>query len=252
MKLLNAFRIELLVLTLITLYLRFWGNNLLVSSISIGAVLIIFNAVIAILFLSLVLGRIEGITNGIGGALMLCGLNWLIMSSLGGYEVMFLPPWFFDTIPLVLMIGGAVYLVIDLFLKRKVVTPVKLSKVTWYLVVISLVAAVAIWLLMHAARWTLGYVDQGIPIDYLSKTNLDLTLSAVIIFGISISMLVINLIQKYGIVSLLFSILGVISTLLVGGVYFFFLIGYWFGINAILLSLVIISFVGSLPLRKKM
>lgn len=240
-------RIAQIVLMLFILFMTLGGINLLLNFIPVTLMGILYWSVIALFYLSLVIGRLTGMGNGIGGILIICGALWNAMASLNGYEVMFMPAWFFK-IPLVLILSGLIVLSIDLYLKREVVIYSKIrTKSNFWMVITNLLVMVGFYFLIHAPRVTLANVDQAVSITYFTGIYLYLSVAAILLTAIALGLVIVNIKRSYRIGM---SVVSLLVLLVFDGIYFATPGSFWFGFNPVLLSLYLLTFVAALPKAK--
>lgn len=240
-------RIAQIVLMFFIIFIALGGIYFLLNFIPVTLMGILYWGVIALFYLSLVIGRLTGIGNGIGGILIICGALWNAMASLNGYEVMFMPAWFFK-IPLVLAFSGLFVLSIDLYLKREVVISHKVrTKSNFWIVVMNLLVMLGFYFLIHAPRVTLANVDQAVSITYFTGIYLYLSVAAILLTAIALGLVIMNIKRSYKIGA---SIVSFLVILTFDGIYFATPASFWFGFNPVLLSLYLLTFVASLPVIK--
>lgn len=240
-------RIAQIVLMVFTIFMVFGGIYLLLKFIPVTLMGILYWGVIALFYLSLVIGRLTGMGNGIGGILVICGALWNAMASLNGYEFMMMPEWFFK-VPWVLVLGGLIILSMDMYLKREVVNSNKLlTKRNFGVLLMNVLVMIGIYFLIHAPRVTLANVDQGISISYFTGIYLYLSLAAIWLTVLALGLVVVNIKRAFKIGT---SVVSFLSILILDSIYFMIPASFWFGLNPILLSLYMVTFIAVLPVAK--
>lgn len=246
-----GFRIELIVMVCLTIAIYFGGLSYLRPMMSDVALVILMWGIIMLEYVSFVcLGRLAGVTNGIGGGLIVSAMIARLAASLAGWEGMLLGPLFLYWIPMIFLVSGVIYFIVDLMLKRKSVVTKQFSTFTYWLYgAMSVIFAFALYFLSHAGNHTVSNIDQGVAVDYFHYGNLPITLSAIGVTILAVLSFVFA-IKRRAAFEISFSSINLVATLLYDLVFFLAPVLFWRGANPVLLCIMVIATIGATPFSR--
>lgn len=163
-------KISINILLIVQFILLLFGNFLLKFFLPTGAINILIVVITYFIWLYQVLiGRKNGCTSGISSTLLVVILLWPILLSLKGYEYILVPPMISTYLPRLMLFVSVILAIFEFKqLSSSELGEFKFEKSYLSTSIVILVPIFA-YFSGRVPRMTLGYVDQGISINYFSS-----------------------------------------------------------------------------------